>query len=736
MSRSLIVRMTAALVVLSALAAGAVPGAPKLSAEPALAATALPWQYKGYTLPVWDSNALNNADASLQQLASTGANSVTFVVTWYQSSLSSNDIVATGSTASDASLIHAMQLARSLGLQINLKPHVDSQDGLWRANISPTDINKWFTSYGNMMTHYADLLQQYGNANSVFVIGTELVTLSTNTTKDCAPTTWNSTNQWRSLISTLRGHFSGKLTYGANWGSGCYAEEFTRVPFWDALDYIGISAYFPVGDQGATPTVDSVKSHWSSWISSKIGPFQQQIGKPVMFTEVGYRSATGTAYQPFDAWSQWPLNTQEQVTCYEGFFAAWASIPWFVGISGWAWNVDTNVSSTDIWYEVQNKPALSTVKSWFSAGGVPSGTPTPVATPSAGPPSVTILNPLTNQTYSGTITVQAAATNAASVAFGVDNGSPASMSYDPSTGRWVASLDTAQFASGGHSVYVTNTGANGTAATDRAWSVQFSNSVTSPTSTPSAPPVPTATPMPIATQAATAAATATSIPSSGGPPSIQIYTPVSNGTYSGTITVQAAAANAASVAYAVDGGAQVPMSLNSSVGVWQASLDTTRLANGNGHFVDVINHGSNGATVTDRAWSVNIANTGSPSAPATAPTQTPMAAPTQTPMAAPTQTPVAAAGPPSIAIYNPLSNRTYTGTIAVQASATNANSVAYAVDNGAQVPMTFNASTRLWQASLDTTRLTNGNGHHVDVINHGSNGATVIDRAWSVNIAN
>jgi len=113
-----------------------------------------------------------------------------------------------------------------------------------------------------------------------------------------------------------------------------------------------------------------------------------------------------------------------------------------------------------------------------------------------------------------------------------------------------------------------------------------------------------------------------------------------------------------------------------------------------------------------------------------------MAAPTQTPVAAPTQTPVAAAGPPSIAIYNPLSNRTYTGTIAVQASATNANSVAYAVDNDAQVPMTFNASTRLWQASLDTTRLTNGNGHHVDVINHGSNGATVIDRAWSVNIAN
>src|SRR3954453_20389398 len=130
--------------IFTALSATLLPSTASLTPPAALAAAPLAWQHRGFSEAVWDANALLTADASLRQLASTGANSVTFVVTWYQPSQFSNTISATSSTASDASLIHALDVAHGLGLQVNLKPQVDSQDGLWRAYLQPTDAAAWF----------------------------------------------------------------------------------------------------------------------------------------------------------------------------------------------------------------------------------------------------------------------------------------------------------------------------------------------------------------------------------------------------------------------------------------------------------------------------------------------------------------------------------------------------------------------------------------------------------------
>ncbi|MBV9174555.1 MAG: hypothetical protein JOZ81_31220 [Chloroflexi bacterium] len=613
MRSSFILRLATVAIVLCSLALAPVwpdltHGAP---APAAYAASPLAWQQKGFTMASWATNDLSNAGPALDQLAATGANSVTFVVTWYQSTSSSTSIQATSATASDASLISAMQYARSRGLNVNLKPHVERMDGGWRATINPSDINAWFglstayatsgTSYAAMVTHYADLLQQYGTSNSVLVIGAELITVATNTTTDpttgaCISTGWNSTPLWSNMISTLRSHFSGKLTYSANWGSGCWATEFSNIPFWSALDFIGISGYFPVANAGQTPTVSSMDAAWNTWISGTVAPFQQKIGKPVMFTEIGYRSATGTAAQPFDDWDTWPQDFQQQSDCYEALFESWGNVPSFVGVAGWLWDVNASYPANTTTYQVQNKPAQSLITSWFSAAA-PAATPTTTATASAGAPSISIRNPQSNQTYSGTITVQAAAANASTVAYDVDGGAQVAMTLNSVNGLWQATLNTTTLSNGTHNVDVVNYGSNGATATDRAWNIQVSNSGAPATATPTA----TATSTP---RTATPTPTATS---SAGPPSISIRNPQSNQTYSGTITVQASAANASTVAYDVDGGAQVAMTLNSANGLWQATLNTTTLSNG-AHNVDVVNHGSNGATATDRAWNIKIAN--------------------------------------------------------------------------------------------------------------------------------
>ena len=319
-------------------------------------------------------------------MADTGANSVTFIVTWYTPSVYSTDVSRTGATASDASLIWAIQRARALGLQVSLKPHLDPQDGQWRANINPTNVDLWFANYGAMINHYADLGQQYGA--SLLTIGAELVSMSTNPAYD---------GRWRALIGGVRGRFTGKLTYSANWGGEGFTEEWSRIPFWDVLDYLGLSAYFELATT-TTPTVESMKTSWASWRANKIGPFQARWNKPVLFIEGGYRSADGTARQPWNSWDNWPLDQQEQVDCWEALFEFWSGVSWFAGGEFWLFNTNANTSATDGGYEIQNKPAYNTVKAWFGGGVVPPTPAPPTATtvpptPTAGPPTPTVAPP-------------------------------------------------------------------------------------------------------------------------------------------------------------------------------------------------------------------------------------------------------------------------------------------------------------------------------------------------------
>jgi len=357
------------------------------------AASTVPWEFKGATIASYaqDELASSNTAASLQQLARTGANSVTFVVTWYQDNTYSASIYRTGNTASDTALVTAMNEARALGLKVIIKPHVDTSDGQWRARIRPCAVqgvqpcpagsdltSTWFSSYDAMMNHYADLAQQYGAA--VLSVGAELIDLSTNAAN---------TSQWRTMIAGVRTRFTGKLTYSANWGNGMGDPncEYIHLPFWDALDYIGISAYFPLAST-TTPAVSDMVARWVNTWQPQIAAVQQQWGKPVLFIEGGYRSATGTAQQPFDNWDNWPLNTQEQADCYQATFQAWATVPWFAGEQFWNWETDPNVSSSNTGYSVQNKPAQTVVTNWFG-GPTAGGSSPPTATNTPVPPTAT-----------------------------------------------------------------------------------------------------------------------------------------------------------------------------------------------------------------------------------------------------------------------------------------------------------------------------------------------------------
>lgn len=105
---------------------------------------------------------------------------------------------------------------------------------------------------------------------------------------------------WRRLIARLRGVYPGRLTYAANF------DQYPMVGFWDALDMIGINAYFPLrsGDETTEETSDLLPVFQRSWskVLSEIEELRRSRGlesTPVLFTELGYTYRAGSTIHPW-----------------------------------------------------------------------------------------------------------------------------------------------------------------------------------------------------------------------------------------------------------------------------------------------------------------------------------------------------------------------------------------------------------------------------------------------------
>lgn len=351
--------VSAALGLLLALVLAASSG-PGVQAAPASLAPTH-WQKSISLWPRWSEDfGSAGSDAAIEQARGANANYVTLIIPFQQDNIYSTAIYKASYAPSDAALIHAIGKAHSLGMKVSIKPHIDPNDGRWRAEINPGDRNSWFQNYGTILNHYASLGQQYGVEQ--IVVGAELITMATATSNP------DNTPRWRGLIGQVRQRFSGSLTYSANWGGNYFAEEFPHISFWDALDYIGISAYFELANYN-NPGVSQLVDSWSYWNTNKIQPLQQSVGKPVVFTEVGYRSVDGAASHPWDWGMSGPgnYNAQEQINAIQALSQYWSNYSWFAGLQYWSWSTDSNCCGAGhTGYEVQNKPAYETLRTAFS----------------------------------------------------------------------------------------------------------------------------------------------------------------------------------------------------------------------------------------------------------------------------------------------------------------------------------------------------------------------------------
>ena len=307
---------------------------------------------KGMTYATWNKEAMGStaSDASLQRLAATHSEWVAFVPTWYQAHYNSTEIRPSAKTPSDDTLVHAIQRARQLGLKVLLKPQLDLSEDVgisWRGEIDFPDAagwKAWFDSYESFILHYADVAQE--QHAELFCVGTEL-----------SSSAWREAD-WRAVIAKVRGVYHGSLTYAANWN-----EEYQTIKFWDALDYAGLDPYFPLTDKDR-PTLEELKAAWQPHLSD-IENWQMQIRKPVIFTEVGYKSVRGATKRPWED-RLGSVDVELQRDAYLAVLETFWDRSWLAGIYWWYWGSHEQMGGPEHrGYTPQHKPAEALVTEWY-----------------------------------------------------------------------------------------------------------------------------------------------------------------------------------------------------------------------------------------------------------------------------------------------------------------------------------------------------------------------------------
>lgn len=208
------------------------------------------------------------------------------------------------------------------------------------------DWRQWFRSYETYLLPYAQAARAV--RADAFCVGRELDTSVIRRESD-----------WRRIIARVREVYPGPLAYSANF------DTWPAVGFWDALDFIGVSAYFPLSNR-PDPSLDDLAAGWKR----ALGPLEEasrRYGRPVLFTEVGYPSVPEAARAPWRE-ARLPADVWLQARCYDATLLALAQRPWIAGAFFWLWERSAEPAFRDPSHTLPGKPAAYVMARWYRPG--------------------------------------------------------------------------------------------------------------------------------------------------------------------------------------------------------------------------------------------------------------------------------------------------------------------------------------------------------------------------------
>lgn len=243
---------------------------------------------------------------------------------------------------------------RARGIGITIKPQVWMGNERFPGDLDFPNEAGWEAfeeDYRNYALHHAGLAADV--KADWLVVGTEL-----------ARSAIERPEFWRALIREVRTVFPGRITYAANWWA-----EVDSVQFWDELDLIGVQAYYPLADSETDDLVTIAPARWRSH-SRGLERLSRRWKKPIVFTEIGYRSMPDAAVEPW-AWTprrgDGEPDDETQAALYRAFFdGPWKS-PWMAGAYIWKWYGDGPSPRHALDFTPQGKSSEGIIREAFRA---------------------------------------------------------------------------------------------------------------------------------------------------------------------------------------------------------------------------------------------------------------------------------------------------------------------------------------------------------------------------------
>ncbi len=186
----------------------------------------------------------------------------------------------------------AVKMAHARGLAVMLVPHLWVESYEWRAEIDPgSDAGwaAWSASYARFVLAWAAVAERAGV--DLFSVGVELRSWVTTPR---APS-------FAKIIADVRRVYRGPLTYSANW------DDVDHTVVLGDLDYIGINAFYPLTEKNGASLDDLLVG--GRKIRERVAALSAAWQKPVLFTEIGYKTIADTAVKPWI----WPEDVDKVV---------------------------------------------------------------------------------------------------------------------------------------------------------------------------------------------------------------------------------------------------------------------------------------------------------------------------------------------------------------------------------------------------------------------------------------
>lgn len=218
----------------------------------------------------------------------------------------------------------------------------------------------WFQTYGDYLAHQADIAQS--NGVEMLSIGQQLGPVTNSANAD----------RWRALITRVREHYKGPLTYGALEGKGF--GEAVGFPVWPELDTISM-VLGGLAPATKGQSLAQIRDAFKVVLDERYKPIATQYGKKIILLTYFQAATTQEWFEPAPLAGGHAFITKDQLAqakLYEALFQTIQSEDWVAGVfsMGYFYKDDLTYlflpgdSAFDKSANVRDQPAMEIIRRW------------------------------------------------------------------------------------------------------------------------------------------------------------------------------------------------------------------------------------------------------------------------------------------------------------------------------------------------------------------------------------